>query len=542
MQGETNSTDPAGAGVVGKNNGGGPGLKAIVNAGAPPLAVNSSVKVANLNADLLDGLDSLALQKRVTDTCAAGSAVKSVNADGAVACEQVSGGRRVERDRQLRHHAGHQLPRYDRQPGARAQGERVNARCASSRTRAVSPVLRPVPTSSAASPGQFRSASATSVPSLQAVAHSPCPTDAGTSYDFIGAGFDNAVGAAGGNKASAVVAGTHNAAPVGWGFIGAGDSNSVIADYDFVGAGIDNHAGITGGGGASAIVAGTNNIASGGSAFIGAGGVNQATANYAFVGAGQFNTASGLWASAAGGSENTAGGDNSSVAGGANNTASGHFSSIAGGASNTAGGDWSAVAGGFGNIASGNASFAAGNRAKATHDGSFVWGDSSAVDIGSNGTNTFTVRSTGGARFVSGIDASGSAFRTQEFCWRRTAAPGRRSQTGTPKSTLRRSTSRRCLVGLLASRSSAGTTRRRSQWMVHIGPTAQDFSRAFGLGEDNRHITTVDADGVALAAIQGLYRQNQRLDRDNHALDRKTWSSSGGTSDYRHGSNGSRRR
>ena len=39
----------------------------------------------------------------------------------------------------------------------------------------------------------------------------------------------------------------------------------------------------------------------------------------------------------------------------------------------------------------------------------------------------------------------------------------------------------------------------------HIGPMAQDFYAAFGVGEDDRHITTVDADGVALAAIQGLY-------------------------------------
>ena len=39
----------------------------------------------------------------------------------------------------------------------------------------------------------------------------------------------------------------------------------------------------------------------------------------------------------------------------------------------------------------------------------------------------------------------------------------------------------------------------------HIGPMAQDFHEAFGVGEDERHITTIDADGVALAAIQGLY-------------------------------------
>jgi hypothetical protein len=40
----------------------------------------------------------------------------------------------------------------------------------------------------------------------------------------------------------------------------------------------------------------------------------------------------------------------------------------------------------------------------------------------------------------------------------------------------------------------------------HIGPMAQDFHAAFGLGESDRHIATVDADGVALAALQGLYQ------------------------------------
>ena len=40
----------------------------------------------------------------------------------------------------------------------------------------------------------------------------------------------------------------------------------------------------------------------------------------------------------------------------------------------------------------------------------------------------------------------------------------------------------------------------------HMGPMAQDFYKAFNVGEDNKHINTVDADGVALAAIQGLYQ------------------------------------
>lgn len=41
----------------------------------------------------------------------------------------------------------------------------------------------------------------------------------------------------------------------------------------------------------------------------------------------------------------------------------------------------------------------------------------------------------------------------------------------------------------------------------HLGPMAQDFSAAFGLGGDERAITTVDAQGVAFAAIQALHAQ-----------------------------------
>ena len=48
----------------------------------------------------------------------------------------------------------------------------------------------------------------------------------------------------------------------------------------------------------------------------------------------------------------------------------------------------------------------------------------------------------------------------------------------------------------------------------HVGPMAQDFYAAFGVGEDEKHITTIDADGVALAAIQGLYRLAQEKDRE----------------------------
>ena len=56
----------------------------------------------------------------------------------------------------------------------------------------------------------------------------------------------------------------------------------------------------------------------------------------------------------------------------------------------------------------------------------------------------------------------------------------------------------------------------------HIGPVAQDFHAAFGVGVDNRHISTTDADGVALAAIQGLdakvAEENRKLRAENEAL------------------------
>lgn len=44
----------------------------------------------------------------------------------------------------------------------------------------------------------------------------------------------------------------------------------------------------------------------------------------------------------------------------------------------------------------------------------------------------------------------------------------------------------------------------------HIGPMAQDFAAAFGVGEDDKHIHSVDAAGVAFAAIQALHTVVQK--------------------------------
>jgi hypothetical protein len=60
----------------------------------------------------------------------------------------------------------------------------------------------------------------------------------------------------------------------------------------------------------------------------------------------------------------------------------------------------------------------------------------------------------------------------------------------------------------------------------HMGPMAQDFKQAFGLGDTDRAYDPIDAHGVALAAIQALQQQAQQqrqridqLEREKQALE-----------------------
>jgi hypothetical protein len=53
---------------------------------------------------------------------------------------------------------------------------------------------------------------------------------------------------------------------------------------------------------------------------------------------------------------------------------------------------------------------------------------------------------------------------------------------------------------------------------AHMGPVAQDFKAAFDLGSDDKTIATVDADGVALAAIQGLNQKLNEKDAEIQSL------------------------
>ena len=51
----------------------------------------------------------------------------------------------------------------------------------------------------------------------------------------------------------------------------------------------------------------------------------------------------------------------------------------------------------------------------------------------------------------------------------------------------------------------------------HLGPMAQDFYAAFHVGPDDKHIATIDEEGVALAAIQGLNRKLEQGEKEKDA-------------------------
>jgi hypothetical protein len=70
--------------------------------------------------------------------------------------------------------------------------------------------------------------------------------------------------------------------------------------------------------------------------------------------------------------------------------------------------------------------------------------------------------------------------------------------------------------------------RTEADGVQHLGPMAQDFKQAFGLGESDRTYNAVDAHGVAFAAIQALQRlaeeqqrRIEKLEREKRALERR---------------------
>lgn len=341
-------------------------------------------------------------------------------------------------------------------------------------------------------------------------------------YSTVGGGqLNNASGdqatvsGGGGNIASgdrsAVCGGNGNTASGGYTFMGGGQNNVASGGYTVMGGGFQNDVWGTG----SVITGGNLNFVTDDYGTIGGGQSNQAGNNagattdtmYATVSGGYQNRATGNETAIGGGTLNIASGSTATVAGGYSNQATGWNASVGGGGNNLASGTGATIPGGTQNEASGVDSFAAGMQARALHHGAFVWADRIGGSFSSTADNQFSVRAGGGVRiYTNSAGLSGVTLASGSGSWA-SVSDRNVKENVTPVSP------QAVLQSVAALPISTWNYIAQGADVQHIGPMAQDFYAAFGTGEDDRHISTIDADGVALAAIQGLYQEVQDKDR-----------------------------
>jgi hypothetical protein len=349
----------------------------------------------------------------------------------------------------------------------------------------------------------------------------------------IGGGFDNMVGT---NASSSTIGG------------GSGNSIRTNAYESTIAGGIQNviqddaFISTIGGGAINSIQTDAYESVIGG----GKGNTISTNASHSTISGGYFNNASESFSTVGGGLFNTAnGGQDTTVGGGEGNVSSGFAATIAGGWHNTAGGIFS---------------FAAGQQANALYTGDFVWADSQNTNFSSTASDQFCIRAKGGvvldnstpainfgnqtrqmlnlwnANYGIGVQDNTEYFRSGgDFAWFRGGihSNAHADAGGGVVNMFLDSNGNLGIAGAFYPSSDrnlkAGfepvdqktilekvTALPISRWhftnevaMAHIGPMAQDFRAAFGLGMDDKHIATVDESGVALAAIQGL---NEKLE------------------------------
>ncbi len=371
-------------------------------------------------------------------------------------------------------------------------------------------------------------------------------------YGTVGGGFANQVTGQGAvvsggsdnyatNLYAVVVGGSANYATGINSFVGSGYSNDAQGQQSFVGGGDNNIAN----GVYSAVVGGDRNFAGGLKAYIGGGDRNYTDADYTTVGGGSYNVVTATYGTIAGGGPSDpsshiqasatrnrvtdnygtiSGGGNNLAGDGDSDTTNTPFTTIGGGYSNIASADYATVPGGNQNVASGDGSLAAGSHANATHNGSFVWADTYTTTAAvSDRENQFKVRAWGGSRFEDGaglwvdmnwsnpIDTSTGGYLSWGGVWTNSSDRAAKDNFTTVDGNM-------ILAQLAEIPVSSWNYKNESESIRHIGPVAQDFYAAFGLGDSDKTIGTIDADGISLAAIQALYSRSQDLESENSAL------------------------
>lgn len=206
-----------------------------------------------------------------------------------------------------------------------------------------------------------------------------------------------------------------------------------------------------------------------------------------------------------------------------NSIATGHGSVALGVSAGATGSN--AVAIGPSSVASGASAFAIGGAVEASGDysqafgyhagthgktGAIVFGDhTSSFDVRAAADNQFVVRA---QRFWLGtnnnvtatagrfIETSTGAFLSSGGTWTNSSDVNR-------KTAFEDINSAEVLTKLASLPIRTWSYKDEDASVRHIGPTAQDFSAAFGFGGTDKAIATVDADGVSLVAIQALEKR-----------------------------------
>jgi hypothetical protein len=363
---------------------------------------------------------------------------------------------------------------------------------------------------------------------IEVVGYFTPPTRNGDGLRIRASSVANTPNTVNGSSANQVGLNVRGATIAGGGIPGGGNTdpdyggegpNRVTDNYGSIGGGYGNRTGNDNDDGSDAAFAtiggGNNNVAQGSNSTVGGGNSNAARGfistvsggegnlaidSWSYVGGGRFNTANGLASMVGGGQSNASNGAASVVMGGQSNNASGPQSTTGGGSNNTASGAQSTVPGGIGNLAGGSQSFAAGRKANALSDGCFVWGDSLDAVVECTTPNAFVARARGGVSFITGGTLgsyTGALLPSGSGAW--TTLSDANAKTEFRVVDVRKILEKVVRLPIMSWQYKAQDTRIR-----HIGPTAQAFKQSFKIGESDRGISTVDADGIALAAIQGL--------------------------------------
>ncbi len=146
----------------------------------------------------------------------------------------------------------------------------------------------------------------------------------------------------------------------------------------------------------------------------------------------------------------------------------------------------------------------------------FNYGDNSTTNIVSNtAQNQFMARASGGVAFYTSSDlSSGAVLNAGSGSWSNLS--NRKSKNKIKK------LKPEDYLPLLNNLNIYEWEYTSEHGVTHIGPMAQSFYQTFGLGNSEKHISMVDADGVTLLMIKGLNSRYNRLEKTIVKLQKPT--------------------